>query len=265
MGTMPAETTKTPRRDDGSRRRRATHSMEAIIDAATAMLDEAGESALTFRALAARLGGGVGSLYWYVASKDELLDRVTDSIIAGMLAATPETKETEAPLETMRRLAHGLYDTMTAHPWMGSYLMRNVQLQPHAMEFYERLGEPTLSLDLLPRERFHAVSAVLGFVIGVGAELGQEAGLVESAHPHEESLQHEYAQTWRALPADDFPFIHAVADEFERHRDEEQFAAGLDFILAGIGMRAEVRRRGRELGEPGRASSRRAPIERSRA
>lgn len=44
-------------------RRRASHSMEAVITEAVALLDEAGEPALTFRALAARLGGGVASIY----------------------------------------------------------------------------------------------------------------------------------------------------------------------------------------------------------
>ncbi|WP_284327911.1 TetR/AcrR family transcriptional regulator [Demequina litorisediminis] len=53
------------------RRRRASHSLEAVVAASVAILDESGEDALTFRALAARLGGGVGSIYWYVSSKDE--------------------------------------------------------------------------------------------------------------------------------------------------------------------------------------------------
>ncbi len=50
--------------------RRASHSLESVVSEAVALLDEAGESALTFRALAARLGGGVGSIYWYVSGKE---------------------------------------------------------------------------------------------------------------------------------------------------------------------------------------------------
>ncbi len=63
-------------------RQRASHSMEAVLTEAVALLDEAGEPALTFRALAARLGGGVASIYWYVANKDELLDRASDHVLA---------------------------------------------------------------------------------------------------------------------------------------------------------------------------------------
>ncbi|WP_234106300.1 TetR family transcriptional regulator, partial [Streptomyces venezuelae] len=60
--------------------------MESVLGEAVALLDEAGAPALTFRALAQRLGGGVASIYWYVANKDELLDLATDHVMAGVLA-----------------------------------------------------------------------------------------------------------------------------------------------------------------------------------
>ena len=60
--TPPSRTDRSPRA------RRASHSLEAVVAEAVALLDEAGEQALTFRALAARLGGGVASIYWYVSS-----------------------------------------------------------------------------------------------------------------------------------------------------------------------------------------------------
>lgn len=59
--------------------------MEAVLTAAVALLDEAGASALTFRALATRLGTGVGTIYWYVSNKDELFDRATDHAVGAIL------------------------------------------------------------------------------------------------------------------------------------------------------------------------------------
>ena len=47
-----------------------------------------------------------------------------------------------------------------------------------------------------------------------------------------------YAAQWRALDADEFPFIHHVVDEFADHDDAEQFRAGLDLILAGLRLQA---------------------------
>ncbi len=75
-GSPKTESTRTPpARARG--RQRASHSLDTVLAEAIGILDESGERALTFRALAARLGGGVASIYWYVASRDELLEKVT--------------------------------------------------------------------------------------------------------------------------------------------------------------------------------------------
>ena len=56
-----------------TQRRTDALSKERIIETAIEILDTEGESALTFRALAARLATGSGAIYWHVANKDELL------------------------------------------------------------------------------------------------------------------------------------------------------------------------------------------------
>src|SRR5436190_23690161 len=86
-------------------RRRASHAMESVLAEAVALLDQAGESALTFRALAARLGGGVASIYWYVASRDELLDRAADHVLAGVLADVEQLADQDDPIDSMRVIA----------------------------------------------------------------------------------------------------------------------------------------------------------------
>src|SRR6478735_2501291 len=86
-------------------RQRASHSMEAVLTEAVALLDEAGAPALTFRALASRLGGGVASIYWYVASKEELLDRATDFVLGGVLTAIDKMPGTDDPIDDLRVMA----------------------------------------------------------------------------------------------------------------------------------------------------------------
>jgi len=75
MVRMATSTQRTGRRADAL-------SKERIVEAAIAILDAGGESALTFRALSARLATGAGALYHHVASKSELLTAATDDIIA---------------------------------------------------------------------------------------------------------------------------------------------------------------------------------------
>src|ERR1700759_3080233 len=122
---MPAPRTGARGADTKAGRRRASHSMEAVISEAVALLDEAGEPALTFRALASRLGGGVASIYWYVASKDELLDRATDHVLAGVLRDTEQHAGSEDPVDDVRAIAVTLFDAIADRPWLASYFMRD--------------------------------------------------------------------------------------------------------------------------------------------
>ncbi len=221
-------------------RRRVTHSLEAVVETAVALLDEAGEPALTFRALAARLGGGVGSIYWYVSNKDELLDRATDHVVAGMLSDTEDLAADGDPIDNTRGIAIAVFTAIEKRPWLAAYFMRNTTIQSNALLLYERIGEQVMRLGLPPRECFHAVSAILGYVIGVAADLGQDPPqeVLDGAVAAETYL-HGVADNWRALDPERFPFMHYIVDEFDGHRDIDQFRAGLELLLEGLRLQAE--------------------------
>lgn len=221
-------------------RRRASHSLEAVLSEAVALLDEAGEPALTFRALAARLGGGVGSIYWYVAGKDELLDRAADHVMGDVLRATDDVIGLDDPIAELRAVAVTLFDAVERRPWLAAYFMTNTDVQPNTMRMYERLGRPLLRLNLTAQQRFHAASAVVGFVIGTAADLGQQPPpeVVDGSIGRDEYIG-RFAEDWRRLDPDEFPFVHEIVDEFARHDDTEQFRAGLDLILEGLRRQAD--------------------------
>jgi AcrR family transcriptional regulator len=219
-------------------RRRASHSLDSVLTEAVALLDESGEQALTFRALAARLGGGVASIYWYVSSRDELLDRAADHVLGDVLDAVEAVGDGE-PIEDLRTIAVTLFDGIVDRPWLGAYFMRDTETQPNALRLYEKLGQQVLRLDLTTRQQFHAVSAVVGFVVGTAADMGQETPAdVRSGEVGREEYLERYAEQWRSLDPGQFPFIHHVVDEFAHHDDAEQFRAGLDLLLAGLRLQA---------------------------
>lgn len=214
--------------------------MEAVLSEAVGLLDEAGEPALTFRALAARLGGGVGSIYWYVASKDELLDRAADHVMGDVLHATDEVVGAgRDPIAELRTLATTLFDAVEQRPWLAAYFMADTGLQPNTMRLYDRLGRPLQRLDLTARQRFHAVSAVVGFVIGTAADLGrQPPPEVADGTVDRDAYIGRFADDWRALDPGEFPFLHEIVDEFAVHDDAEQFRAGLELVLDGIRLQS---------------------------
>ncbi|MFF7275088.1 helix-turn-helix domain-containing protein [Streptomyces griseorubiginosus] len=213
--------------------------MEAVLSAAVALLDEAGQSALTFRALAARLGTGVGTIYWYVSSKDELVDRATDHVIGGILTAVEEQTQSDDPIADLREMAITLFDAMIDRPWLSAYFMRNTDVQGHSLRLYEKLGQQTLRLDLTPRQRFHAVSAILGVVVGTAADLGAEPPQeVLDGTVNRVEFLNRYAESWRKLDPAQFPFMHEIVDEFAEHDDRDQFLAALELTLAGLRLQA---------------------------
>ncbi|RLK52603.1 TetR/AcrR family transcriptional regulator [Microbacterium telephonicum] len=215
-------------------RERASHSLDSVLSEAVALLDEAGAQGLTIRALATRLGGGAASVYWYVSGRDELLDLAADSVLAGVLTSVAGL-HTDDPIADLRTIALAMFDAIVDRPWLGAYAMRNTGAQPNSLSLYERIGEETLRLDLTPRQRFHATSAVVGFVIGTAADMGQEppAEVVSGEVTREEYLGRA-TQQWRALDPAGYPFIHHIVDEFAGHDDRDQFLSGLDLLLDGL-------------------------------
>lgn len=223
-------------------RRRVTHSLDAVLAEAVALLDEAGEQALTFRALAARLGGGVASIYWYVSSRDELLDRATDEVMGQLLEQTADLGDGPDPVANLRALSLALFDEMRRRPWFAGYMMRNTGLQPNSMLVLDRLGQQLMRLDLTPKQRFHAVSSLISYVVGVAVDMAQPPPkeFLDSGLEPARFLE-LYADRWRALDPEQHPFAHHVADEFAVHDDEEVFRSGLDLLLAGLRAQAEGR------------------------
>ncbi|MEU3465398.1 TetR/AcrR family transcriptional regulator [Streptomyces sp. NPDC006733] len=220
-------------------RQRASHSLEAVLTAAVALLDEAGAPALTLRALATRLGTGVGSIYYYVSSKDDLLDGAIDHVLGGVLTAIEGRTGSGDPFDDLRVMAVTLFDAIVDRPWLGAHFMQNVDVPGNSLRLYEELGRPLLRLDLTPRQRFHAVSAIVGVVVSNAADLGQEPPpQVLDGTVDRDAFLGRYAATWRELDATEYPFVHDIVDEFDGHDDKDQFLAGLELTLAGLRLQA---------------------------
>jgi AcrR family transcriptional regulator len=236
-GSTEKATRTAPARARG--RQRASHSLDTVLAEAIAILDEAGEPALTFRALAARLGGGVASIYWYVDSRDELLARATEEVMGRVLADSEPLIHGPDPVENVRGVALALFDESVRRPWFGQYMLRNNGLLPNSMMMYERLGQQLLGLDLTSRQRFHAVSSIVSYVVGVAADLAEPPPqeFLESGMDRAGFLG-MFADRWRALDPEEFPFAHDAADELATHDDLDVFRSGLDLLLAGLRQQA---------------------------
>jgi AcrR family transcriptional regulator len=210
-------------------RRTDALSKERIVEAAIGILDTDGESALTFRALTARLATGAGAIYWHVASKDELLAATTDDVIARAMTGVVGDAE---PREALRAIAVAVFDAIDAHPWVGTQLSRE-PWQSAVLQIFEGIGEQLQALGVPGRAQLDCASALLNYILGLAGQYAAGARLIPRGTDRSAFLAAVAARWVQRDPAQ-YPFVHQMAAQLAGHDDREQFLAGIDLILAGI-------------------------------
>jgi AcrR family transcriptional regulator len=210
-------------------RRTDALSKERIVAAAIEILDAGGESALTFRALAARLATGSGAIYWHVASKNDLLTAATDDIIARVVTEVASGAE---PQEAIRAIALGAFDVIDAHPWVGTQLSGE-PWQPAILQILEGVGGQLQMLGVPERAQFDCASALVNYVLGLAGQYAAAARLLPRDTDRSAFLT-TIAARWAQLNPAEYPFAHQMATQLPWHDDRERFLAGIDLILVGI-------------------------------
>jgi AcrR family transcriptional regulator len=214
----------------GSQRREESLSRGRIIEATIELLDSSGEGGLTFRALSERLATGPGAIYGHIDNKSDLLTAACDAIVTRTLAlrvagVTPKAK--------IRALALGMFDAIDAHPWVGSGLIWSGGQLP-MVRIVERIGQQVRALGVAEEEQWAAVSALLHYILGVGAQNAANTHVARACGADRSDFLDEVATAWSKLDPDEYPFARGAAGQMRDHDDRVDFLAGVDFILKGI-------------------------------
>ncbi|WP_202326571.1 TetR/AcrR family transcriptional regulator [Mesorhizobium sp. 113-3-9] len=227
MMPMAKTTQRTERRTDAL-------SKERIIAAAIGILDDGGEEALTFRALSARLATGAGAIYWHVADKNELLAAATDDVITGAMTGVASGEE---PRQAIRTIALGLFDVIEAHPWSGAQLSR-VPWQACVGEIFESIGSQVDALGVAEQAQLDVASALVHYILGYAGQNAANAKNAQLLPPDTDrtAFLATIVVRWTQRDPAGFPFLQRMATQFAEHDDRQQFLAGIDLILAGIGL-----------------------------
>jgi AcrR family transcriptional regulator len=219
------------RKSPGAPRREHSLSRERIVDASIALLDEAGESGLTFRALSLKLVTGPGAIYWHVANKSELLTAACDAIVARAMNALLADATPEA---TIRCIALGMFDAIDAHPWVGSALAHAPGQLP-AVRILERIGQQLRILGVPREHEWTTVSALLSYILGVGGQNAANAQFAQAEGLNRSDFLESVATKWSELDPAEYPFACSIARQLPDHDDRADFLTGIDLILKGIG------------------------------
>ena len=115
--------------------RPAERSRAEITAAAVELADREGLDAVSMRRVATALGTGAASLYRYVATRDDLLDLMTDSVAAEYDLPAP-SGDWQADLLAVARQARQI---MRRHPWLPAQVIGRPTLGPHGADLLEHV------------------------------------------------------------------------------------------------------------------------------
>lgn len=120
------------------------------------------------RRLAQRLDVVPMALYKHVANKDDLLDGMADTVIAGFACGPPETEgaavsdDAAAPTwrERMRARVLAARDAHDAHPWLRRLIETRGPQTPAAFRHMDRLSGIMIDAGMTPDLTHHAMHAL---------------------------------------------------------------------------------------------------------
>jgi AcrR family transcriptional regulator len=243
-----------PRRDRGL-------SQAEIVSTAIAVADAEGPEAISMRRIARELGAGVMSLYWYVESKEELLELMLDAIEAE--ADVPEASgDWRADLGTF---AHRIRAALVQHRWAVDFIGTRPPSGPNDVRNLERLlglaeqagaEGARVTMGILMTVTTFVVGAVIREAQEIRFQRAQERAQAELT-AEEIEAEHERFQQW-FQDSGDFPRITAMVktgfDPDDPATRDERFQFGLDCVLDGIAVQVAASRAtgGRAGHEPAR-------------
>ncbi|WP_127501972.1 TetR/AcrR family transcriptional regulator [Actinoplanes solisilvae] len=115
--------------------RPAERSRSEVTTAAIALADREGLAAVSMRRVAAELGTGAASLYRYVDRRDDLLDLMTDEVVAGYQLPAPGGPWLPGLLEVCRQGR----ELMRRHGWLPELVLTRSALGPHGTDLLEHV------------------------------------------------------------------------------------------------------------------------------
>jgi AcrR family transcriptional regulator len=207
-----------------------------VLRAAIKLADQGGIESVTMRRLADELGAEAMSLYYHVASKEDLLDGVADAVVAEINDAVGTIDVPAAGAnwkQAVRRRILAAREVLLRHRWAPRVLENRTNTSPAVLVYYDGLLELMrvggFSYDLI----HHALHALGSRALGFSQELFDPSSGTSDA---------EAAAALERM-TDQIPHLVAMFTEVAHDDpdstlgwcdDQTEFEFGLDVILDGL-------------------------------
>ncbi|WP_199827642.1 TetR/AcrR family transcriptional regulator [Streptomyces specialis] len=183
-----------------------------VTDAALAVIDRDGLTALSMRAVAAELGMATMSLYRYVTGRDELESLVAERVL-GSLDITPPPGEPWQ--EQVAALLVRLRAAVAAHPEALPLILTHRHDSPGAWRWAEAVLTVLHSAGFTGRQRLVGLRGLVSYLMGAlqTDRLGPPSG---------------------AADAGEHPLLADIVRQAKDLSPDDEFRNGLDLLLRGL-------------------------------
>jgi TetR/AcrR family tetracycline transcriptional repressor len=206
---------------------------ERIADAALRVIDAAGIDGLTVRSLAVELGVGTMTLYWYVQNKDEVLDLVSDRLLAQVSFPPPENDWRVSVREGAASVRAAMLRHARAVPIIvgrGSFGPNGLRMTEASIGVFRAAGfDPDTAADAY----FTISNFVSGFCIFETSSLGFRNRPDLDMRAYGQMLR-QYVDS---LPPALYPNLQESAPRIFGHNLDDRFAFGIECLIAGFEAR----------------------------
>ncbi|KJK56149.1 TetR/AcrR family transcriptional regulator [Saccharothrix sp. ST-888] len=215
------------------RGRPPAHSRAEITATAVAIADTEGLTAVTMRAVAARLGAGTMSLYNYVPSKETLLELMIDEVSGDHRLPAKPSGDWRSDL---RRIAHEQRAIMRRHPWLPAALPARQTLGPNTLAVLDHALAVLTPTGLDAQARLETFTLLTGFVAShMSYELAQERAIEATGRTPGEILDAQARYLCSAVANGNYPHLAQTLAAPSGHQSPQAvFDRLLDRVINGI-------------------------------
>ncbi|GAA2946659.1 TetR/AcrR family transcriptional regulator [Streptomyces enissocaesilis] len=209
---------------------------DRITAVSVRLLDAEGLAKFSMRRLAAELNVTAMSVYWYVDTKDDLLELALDSVFSEI---TPPA-ETGDWRDRLRALATSYRELLVRHVWVSPLIGTFLNIGPHSVAFSRAVHDVMRATGLPPHGQTGGLAAVFQFVYGFGTIEGHFVQRCASAGMNQDEF---FTQAMGAMST-----APQLRETFENAKDllearggdtvaemrERDFQFALETLIAGI-------------------------------
>ncbi|MFJ4920636.1 TetR/AcrR family transcriptional regulator [Streptomyces sp. NPDC088725] len=209
------------------------------------LLDAEGLAKFSMRRLAGELGVTAMSLYWYVDTKDDLLEMALDSVF-GEIRVPDLTDENADWRDQLRELAVSYRTVLVRHAWISPLIGQYLNIGPRSMHFSSAVQAVMRRTGLAPSHQKGAFSAVFQFVYGFGTIEGHYVQRCAEAEVSQDEYYRHAMGSISEKPEFQGSFHQETGESAEagggdtvEEMRERDFTFALELLIAGIeAMRA---------------------------